>query len=159
MEERLGKGLANGLHAYARPPRSLRKPTRWNQDKSPETIYHISYKFVCIASCTNSSNYILSARICIDNPVDNLHIPSHLEKADEHLPTQLCLRNKNLHCFRGCLRTPPRTVKYQVVSLRDFIRSSLEYIMPCIQKKTMLKWESSPIFGVKIKNYLKPPAR
>ena len=59
---------------------------------------------------------------------------------NEHLPTQLCLRNKNLHCFRGCLRTPPRTVKYQVVSLRDFIRSSLEYIMPCIQKKTMLKW-------------------
>ena len=30
--------LANGLGAYARPPRSLREPTRWNQDKSPETI-------------------------------------------------------------------------------------------------------------------------
>ena len=47
----------------------------------------------------------------------------------ENLPTRLCLRNKNLHCFRACLRTPTRTVKYQVVSLRGFIRSSLEYIM------------------------------
>ena len=78
------------------------------------------------------------ARICVDKLVDNLRIPSHLKSANEHMPTQLCLRNKNQHCFRGCLRTPPRTVKYQVVSLRDFIRSSLEYIMPCIQKKTML---------------------
>ena len=65
VEKRLGKGLANGLHAYARPPRSLRKPTRWNQDKSPETIYHINIhnKFVCITSCTYSSNYIF-ARMC-----------------------------------------------------------------------------------------------
>ena len=31
----------DGLDAYARPPRSLREPTRWNQDKSPETIFHI----------------------------------------------------------------------------------------------------------------------
>ena len=56
----------------------------------------------------------------------------------EYLPTRLCLRNKNLHCFRTCLRTPTRTVKYQVVSLRGFIRSSLEYIMlviMVIQKK------------------------
>ena len=29
---------ADGLDAYARPTRSLREPTRWNQDKSPETI-------------------------------------------------------------------------------------------------------------------------
>ena len=56
----------------------------------------------------------------------------------ENLPTRLCLHNKNLHCFRACLRTPTRTVKYQVVSLR--IRSSLEYIMLVIQKKTMLTW-------------------
>ena len=34
VEEGLGKGLADGLAAYARPPRSLREPTRWNQDKS-----------------------------------------------------------------------------------------------------------------------------
>ncbi len=60
----------------------------------------------------------------------------------ENLPTRLCLRNKNLHCFRACLRTPPRTVKYQVVSLRDLKRSSLEYIRPCIQKKTMLSWKA-----------------
>ena len=86
------------------------------------------------------------ARICVDKLVDNLHIPSHLKSANEHLPTQLCLRNKNLHCFRGCLRTPPRTVKYQVVSLRDFIRSSLEYIMPCIKKKTMLSSATDSLF-------------
>ena len=55
----------------------------------------------------------------------------------EHLPTRLCLRNKNLHCFRACLRMPTRTVKYHVVSLRGFIRSSLEYIMLVIQKKTI----------------------
>ena len=122
--------------AYA----SLRGGTKTNPQK-PSTIF--SYKFVCITSC---QMHILPqlymhvyARICIDKLVDNLHIPSHLKNANEHLPTQLCLRNKNLHCFRGCLRTPPRTVKYQVVSLRDFVRSSLEYIMPCIQQKTMLK--------------------
>ena len=138
MEERLGKGLANGLDAYARPPRSLRKPTRWNQDKSPETIYHIHIS-VCMHHQLHILQQTIYARICIDKLVDNLHIPSHLKHANEHLPTQLCLRNKHLHCFRGCLRTPPRTVKYQVVSLRDFKRSSLEYIMPCIQKKTMLK--------------------
>ena len=135
--ERLGKGLANGLDAYARPPRSLREPTRWNQDKSPETIYHIRI-----------SLYASYARQCVDKLVDNLHIPSHLEMWMNIC--LLCLRNsayatKIYHCFRGCLRTPPRTVKYQVVSLRDFIRSSLEYIMPCIQKKTMLKWPSSDI--------------
>ena len=50
------------------------------------------------------------------------------------------LRNKNLHCFRACLRMPTRTVKYQVLSLRGFLRSSLEYIMLVIQKKTMLIW-------------------
>ena len=57
-----------------------------------------------------------------------------------HLPTRLCLRKKNLHCFCTCLRTPTRTLKYQVVSLRGFIRSSLEYIMLVIQKETMLIW-------------------
>ena len=136
MEERLGKGLANGLDAYARPPRSLREPTWWNQDKSPETIYNIHISLY--ASPAAHTPATIFARICIDKLVDNLHIPSHLKNANEHLPTQLCLRNKNLHCFRGCLRTPPRTVKYQVVSLRNLKRSSLEYIMSCIQKKTML---------------------
>ena len=112
--------------AYA----SLRCGTK---TKSPETIYHTHISlYASPAAHTPATIY---ARICVDKLVDNLHIPSHLKNANEHLPTQLCLRNKNLHCFRGCLRTPPRTVKYQVVSLRDFIRSSLEYIMPCIQKK------------------------
>ena len=69
----------------------------------------------------------------------------------ENLPTRLCLRNKNLHCFRAYLRTPTRTVKYQVVILRGFIRSSLEYIMLVIQKRTMLRsswsyddWKNPP---------------
>ena len=53
----------------------------------------------------------------------------------ENLPTQLCLRNKHLNCFRACLRTPTRTVKYQVLGLRGFIRSSLQYLMLVIQKK------------------------
>ena len=53
------------------------------------------------------------------------------------LHARLCLRNKNLHCFRACLRTrtPTRSAKYQVNSLRSFIRSSLEYITLDIQKK------------------------
>ena len=46
-----------------------------------------------------------------------------------------CLRKKNLDCLRGCLRTPTRTVKYQVNSLRSCIRSSLEYMRLVIQKK------------------------
>ena len=45
---------------------------------------------------------------------------------DEHLPTRLCLRlrNKNQHCFSACLCEPMRTAKYQVNSVRSFIRSS-----------------------------------
>ena len=92
VEERLGKGLANGLDAYARPPRSLREPTRWNQDKSPETIYHI--RISLYASPAAHTPVTIHARRCIDKLVDNLHIPSHLKNANEHLPPQLCLRNK-----------------------------------------------------------------
>ena len=55
-----------------------------------------------------------------------------------NLPTRLCLCNKNPHCFRECLRTPTRTAKYCVNSLRSFIRSSLEHIRSVIQKTTML---------------------
>ena len=51
-----------------------------------------------------------------------------------------CLRRKKLHCLRACLRTPTRTVKYQVNSLRSCIRSSLEYMRLVIGKKTMLTW-------------------
>ena len=47
----------------------------------------------------------------------------------------ICLREKNLDCLRGRLRTPTRTVKYQVNSLRSCIRSSLEYMRLVIQKK------------------------
>ena len=39
VEEGLGRGLADGLDAYAQPPRSLREPTRWNQDKSKNFQY------------------------------------------------------------------------------------------------------------------------
>ena len=138
------------------------EPTRWNQDKSTETIYHIHISlYASPAAHTPATIY---ARICVDKLVDNLHIPSHLKNANEHLPTQLCVRNKNLHCFRGYLHTPPRTVKYQVVSLRNFIRSSLEYITPCIQKKTMLKYCSmktiyiEPNEGKWLINPLPPPS-
>ena len=55
-----------------------------------------------------------------------------------NLPTRLCLCNKNPHCFRECLRTPTRTAKYCVNSLRSFIRSSLEHMRSVIQKTTML---------------------
>ena len=56
-----------------------------------------------------------------------------------NLPLPLCLRNKNLHFFLVCLRTPTRSAKYQVNSLRSFLRSSLEFIITLvIQKKTML---------------------
>ena len=51
-----------------------------------------------------------------------------------------CLREKNLDCLCGCLRTPTRTVKYQVNSLRSCIRSSLEYMRLVIQKETLLTW-------------------
>ena len=85
MEGRLGKGLANGLDAYARPPR-LREPTRWNQDKSPETIYHIHISlYASPAAHTPATIY---ARICVDKLVDNLHIPSHLK-----MQMNICLRN------------------------------------------------------------------
>ena len=52
-----------------------------------------------------------------------------------HLPPGLCLRNKNLHCFRTCLRTPTQSAKYQVNSLRSFIKSSVEYITLVIQNR------------------------
>ena len=55
----------------------------------------------------------------------------------------ICLREKNLHCLRACLRTPTRTAKYQVNSLRSCIRSSLEYMRLVIEKKTMLIWWSN----------------
>ena len=51
-----------------------------------------------------------------------------------NLPPRLCLRNKNPR-LRACLRTPRRSAKYQVNSLRSFIRSSLEYITLVIKKK------------------------
>ena len=35
---------------------------------------------------------------------------------------------QNLHCFRAYLRRPTRAAKYQVNSLRSFIRSSLKYV-------------------------------
>ena len=115
---------AESTRAYAVEPRQI-----------PRNHLSYSYRFVCITSCTYSSNYICTYMRRQASWQFTYSFTS--KNANEHLPTQLCLRHKNLHCFRGCLRTPPRTVKYQVVSLRDFIRSSLEYIMPCIQKKTM----------------------
>ena len=131
--------------AYA----SLRGGTKTNPQKPSIILIFIISLYASPAAHTPATIYLhVYARICIDKLVDNSHIPSHLENANEHLPTQVCLRNKNLHCFRGCLRTPPRTVKYQVVSLRDLKRSSLEYIMPCIQKKTMLIWKILVNMGI-----------
>lgn len=46
---------------------------------------------------------------------------------------------QNLHCFRACLRTPTRAAKYQVYSLRSFIRSSPGYITLIVKfKKKMM---------------------
>ena len=52
--------------------------------------------------------------------------------------TRLCLRNKNLHCFRVRLHTLAWTAKYQVNTLRSFIRTSLKYMTLVIQEKMML---------------------
>ena len=78
---------ADGLDAYARPPRSLREPTRWNQDKSPETIYHIHINlYASPAAHTPATN------VCRNKLVFNVHIPSHLKNAN--LPTRLAYAKK-----------------------------------------------------------------
>ena len=77
---------ADGLDAYARHPRSLREPTRWNQDKSPENI-NLSYFHISLYASpadSNSGNYI-----CINKLVDNLHISSYYFK----MQIYICLRD------------------------------------------------------------------
>ena len=71
---------AEPTRAYAVEPRQI-----------PRNHLSYSYKFICITSCTYSGNYIY---ICINKLVDNLHIPSHLENANEHLPTRLAYAKK-----------------------------------------------------------------
>ena len=52
---------------------------------------------------------------------------------------EICLPNSayatKIHIVSECLRTPTQTAKYQVNSLRSFIRSSLEHMRSVIQKK------------------------
>ena len=71
---------AEPTRAYAVEPRQI-----------PRNHLSYSYKFICITSCTYSGNYIY---ICINKLVDNLHIPSHLENANEDLPTRLAYAKK-----------------------------------------------------------------
>ena len=120
---------AEPTRAYAVEPRQI-----------PRNHLSYSYKFLCIASCTYSGNYDY---LCRNKLVDNVHIPSHLKNANKHLPTRLAYAKKNLDCLRGRLRTPTRTVKYQVNSLRSGIRSSLEYMRLVIQKKNAAHMASS----------------
>ena len=122
---------AEPTRAYAVEPRQI-----------PRNHLSYSYKFICITSCTYSGNYIYT---CINKLVDNLiqftySFTSWKCKWTSAYAT--CLREKDLDCLRGCLRTPTRTVKYQVNSLRSCIRSSLEYMRLVIQKKTLLRWLS-----------------
>ena len=86
--------------AYAR----LRGGTRTN----PRNHLSYSCKFICITSCTYSGNSIY-IYICINKLVDNLHIPSHLENANEHLPTRLAYAKKSrlpsrvpTHAYADC---------------------------------------------------------
>ena len=69
-------------------------------------------------------------------PLLDCHAPGTVN--DGNLPTRLCLRNKNLRCFRVRLHTLARTAKYQVNTLRSFIGTSLKYMTLVIQEKMML---------------------
>ena len=88
MEGGLGKGLADGLDAYARPPRSLREPTRWNPDKSKNSIIRTG-KTLLKGNCDQEHQ-----QLCINKITDNLHSTSHLKNANEHLPTRLAYAKK-----------------------------------------------------------------
>ena len=78
--------------AYA----SLRGGTKTNPQKPSIILIFIISVYASPAAHTPATIYLhVYARICIDKLVDNLHIPSHLENTNEHLPTQVCLRNKN----------------------------------------------------------------
>ena len=113
---------AEPTRAYAVEPRQI-----------PRNHLSYSYKFICITSCTYSGNYIYIY----------LHKQASWQftyiftswKCKWTSAYATCLREKNLDCLRGCLRTPTRTVKYQVNSLRSCIRSSLEYMRLVIQKE------------------------
>ena len=124
---------ADGLDAYARPPQSLREPTRWNQDKSPETIYHIHISLYASPADSYSGNYIWIRFYSWQLAYFFISLKCKWTSA-----YATCLRRKILHCLCACLRMPMRTVKYQVNSLRSCIRSSLEYMRLVIGKKTML---------------------
>ena len=61
----------------------------------------------------------------------------------ENLPTQLCLRNKHLNCFRACLRTP--THAYTDCEISGPWPTQLYKEFPPIHnaghsKKKMLNW-------------------
>ena len=91
MQPFVGGSWADGLDARARPPR---KPTRAyavEPRQIPRNHLSYSYKFLCITSCAYSGNYDY---ICRNKLVDNVHIPSHLKNANEHLPTRLVYAKK-----------------------------------------------------------------
>ena len=115
---------AEPTRAYAVEPRQI-----------PRNHLSYSCKFICITSCTYSGNYIYMHKQA--SWQFTYSFTSWKCKWTSAYAT--CLRKKNLDCLRGCLRTPTRTVKYQVNSLRSCIRSSLEYMRLVIQKKTLLK--------------------
>ena len=104
VEGGLGKGLADGLDAYARPPRSLREPTRWNTDKSKNSIIRTGKKQLeiretrpCVCNCWTLLKGNCDQehqQLCINKLTDNLHSTSHLKNANEHLPTRLAYAKK-----------------------------------------------------------------
>ena len=117
MEGGLGKGLEDGLDAYARPPRSLREPTRWNPDKSKNSIIRTGKKQLEIRETRPSVCHCWALlkgncdqehqQLCINKITDNLHSTSHLKNANEHLPTRLAYAKKNYIAFArayACLR-------------------------------------------------------
>ena len=116
---------AEPTRAYAVEPRQI-----------PRNHLSYSYKFICVTSCTYSGNYMYIYMHKQASWQFTYSFTSWKYKWTSAYAT--CLREKNLDCLRGCLRTPTRTAKYQVNSLRSCIRSSLEYMRLVIQKKTRL---------------------
>ena len=86
---------AEPTRAYAVEPRQI-----------PRNHLSYSYRFLCITSCTYFGNYDY---ICRNKLVDNVHIPSHLKNANEHLPTPLAYAKKSrlhsrapTHAYADC---------------------------------------------------------